>query len=212
MRWWTCVRAPSPPPRAITLDIDDTASYRAWPPAPAVFNAHYDERCFCRSTYNIPPPTIAPPTFSGPAKHPTERRCAGHLRRLIRRIRLHWPNAAITIRGDSHYGRREVMDRREANDVYYLSGLPGNAASGGPGLRQSRRGARPPPRHCDVACASYTETRDAAKSGSGCAGSWRALRPPARASMSCMSSPTSLMRPRSGLMNSRIAPGDRRKT
>jgi Transposase DDE domain group 1/Transposase IS66 family len=40
-----------------------------------------------------------------------------HLRRLVRRIRLHRPNTVITIRGDSHYGRREAMDWCERNDV-----------------------------------------------------------------------------------------------
>jgi hypothetical protein len=30
-------------------------------------------------------------------------------KRLIRPIRMHWPDTAITIRGDSHYGRPEVM-------------------------------------------------------------------------------------------------------
>jgi len=34
----------------------------------------------------------------------------GHLRRIVRRIRAHWPTTKITIRGDGHYGRREVMD------------------------------------------------------------------------------------------------------
>jgi uncharacterized protein YlxP (DUF503 family) len=29
------------------------------------------------------------------------------LRRLIKRIRRHWPDTRITIRGDSHYGRED---------------------------------------------------------------------------------------------------------
>jgi hypothetical protein len=33
----------------------------------------------------------------------------GWLRRLIKRIRQHWPETRITIRGDSHYGREEAM-------------------------------------------------------------------------------------------------------
>ena len=65
-----------------------------------------------------------------------------HLRRLLRRIRLHWPNTVITIsafgwrtpsvsecviRGDSHYGRREAMAWCEQNGVQYVFGLSKNA-------------------------------------------------------------------------------------
>jgi len=31
------------------------------------------------------------------------------LSRLIGRIRRHWPNTQITIRGDGHYSREEAM-------------------------------------------------------------------------------------------------------
>jgi hypothetical protein len=48
------------------------------------------------------------------------------LRRLIGRIRKHWPNTRITIRGDGHYGRPEVMAWCDANGVDYIFGLPGN--------------------------------------------------------------------------------------
>ena len=49
-----------------------------------------------------------------------------HLRRLVRRIRLHWPHTRITIRGDSHYGRREAMEWCEKNGVRYIFGLSSN--------------------------------------------------------------------------------------
>jgi hypothetical protein len=50
----------------------------------------------------------------------------GHLRRIVRCIRAHWPTTKITIRGDGHYGRREVMDWCEDNGLDYVFGLPGN--------------------------------------------------------------------------------------
>jgi hypothetical protein len=46
-------------------------------------------------------------------KEPKEVR--GHLRRLIRRIRLHWPDTAITIRGDSHFCTPIRGQRSEAD-------------------------------------------------------------------------------------------------
>ena len=51
---------------------------------------------------------------------------AGHVRRLIRRIKKHWPRTRITLRGDGHYGRPEIMAWCEVNRVDYVFGLPGN--------------------------------------------------------------------------------------
>src|ERR1700722_3087791 len=62
-----------------------------------------------------------------PGKTPDGKEVRGHLRRLVRRIRRHWPRTRITIRGDSHYGRREAMDWCETNDVDYVFGLSKNA-------------------------------------------------------------------------------------
>ena len=62
-----------------------------------------------------------------PGKTPGGEEIRGHLRRMVRRIRRHWPQTRITIRGDSHYGRREVMAWCEANGLHYIFGLAGNA-------------------------------------------------------------------------------------
>src|SRR4051794_29764376 len=51
----------------------------------------------------------------------------GHLRRLVRRIRRHWPATHITIRGDGHYSRPQVMAWCEENGIDFIFGLPGNA-------------------------------------------------------------------------------------
>ncbi len=42
-------------------------------------------------------------------------------------IRRHWPATRITLRGDGHYGRPEVMAWCEDNAIDYVFGLPGNA-------------------------------------------------------------------------------------
>ena len=59
-------------------------------------------------------------------KTPSGAEVANHVRRLVRRIRRHWPTTRITLRGDGHYGRPEPMAWCEANDVDYVFGLPGN--------------------------------------------------------------------------------------
>jgi hypothetical protein len=65
-----------------------------------------------------------------PGKTPAGTEIRSHLRRMVRRIRRHWPTTRLTIRGDGHYGRPEVMAWCEANDVDYILGLPGNAVLG----------------------------------------------------------------------------------
>jgi len=59
-------------------------------------------------------------------KTPSGAEIAGHIRRLHRRIEKRWPDTAITLRGDGHYGRPEIMAWCEANTVDYVFGLPGN--------------------------------------------------------------------------------------
>ena len=61
-----------------------------------------------------------------PGKTPSGIEVRGHLRRLVRRIRRHWPQTRITIRGDGHYGRPEVMEWCDENGVDFGFGLPGN--------------------------------------------------------------------------------------
>jgi len=115
------------PPKAVTLDIDDTIDVVHGHQQLSLFNAHYDEQCFLPihiydTATGRPVAMILRPgkTPSGP-----EVRC--HLRRLVRRIRRHWPDTRITIRGDGHYGRPEVMDWCDTQGIDYVFGLPGNA-------------------------------------------------------------------------------------
>src|SRR5260221_12131878 len=61
-----------------------------------------------------------------PGKTPSGVEVRGHLPHLIRRIRRHWPPTGITIRGDGHYGRTEVMEWCDENAIDFVFGLPGN--------------------------------------------------------------------------------------
>jgi len=112
----------------VTLDIDDTVDVVHGHQQLSLFNAHYDERCFLPihvyDTATSRPVAI----LLRPGKTPSGVEIRNHLRRLIRRIRQHWPRTRITIRGDSHYGRPEVMAWCEANGVDYILGLAGNNA------------------------------------------------------------------------------------
>jgi len=91
-------------PRHITLDIDDICDAVRGGQQLRLFNAHYNE-------YGFQPIMV----FDGagrfvtavlrPAKRPSGREIAAHLRRLIRKLRSHWPRVEIL---------REVMRRRKS--------------------------------------------------------------------------------------------------
>ncbi len=119
-------RSYAKPPKSVVLDIDDTVDVVHGHQQLAQWNAHYDERCFL--------PIHVYDTATGrpvvvilrPGKTPSGKEVRKLLSRLIGRIRRHWPDTRITIRGDGHYGREEAMTWCENNVVDYIFGLPGN--------------------------------------------------------------------------------------
>jgi Transposase DDE domain group 1 len=131
------------PPDAVTLDIDETCDTVHGHQQLSLFNAYYDERCFLPihvyDTEHLRPVAV----ILRPGKTPSGIEIRGHLRRLVRRIRQHWPTTRITFRGDSHYACPEVMTLRslcdrllqrrrckssgcEANSISYIFGLAGS--------------------------------------------------------------------------------------
>jgi hypothetical protein len=110
-------------PKRITLDIDDTFDAVHGGQQLRLFNAHYDD-------YGFQPIVV----FDGagrfvtavlrPARRPSGREIAAHLRRLFREIRSHWPRVEIVIRGDGHYCAPEVLDLCRAQGVDFILGLP----------------------------------------------------------------------------------------
>src|SRR4051812_5835611 len=114
------------PPVAVTLDIDDTVDVVHGRQQLSLFNAYYDERCFLPIHVYETATSRPVAVLLRPGKTPSGREVRGHIRRLVRRIRRHWPNTRLTIRGDSHYGRHEAMAWCEANGVNYIFGLGGN--------------------------------------------------------------------------------------
>jgi hypothetical protein len=115
------------PPDAVTLDIDDTVDVVHGHQQLSLFNAHYDERCFLPIHVYDTATSRPVAVLLRPGKTPSGIEVRGHLRRLIRRIRRHWPQTRITIRGDGHYGRPEVMEWCDGNGIDFVFGLPGNA-------------------------------------------------------------------------------------
>jgi hypothetical protein len=114
------------PPASVTLDIDDTVDVVHGHQQLSLFNAHYDERCFLPIHVYDTATSRPVAVLLRPGKTPSGIEVRGHLRRLVRRIRRHWPQTRITIRGDGHYGRPEVMEWCDDNAIDFILGLPGN--------------------------------------------------------------------------------------
>jgi Transposase DDE domain group 1 len=114
------------PPASVTLDIDDTLDVVHGHQQLSMFNAHYDERCFLPIHVYDTATSRPVAVLLRPGKTPSGQEIRGHLRRLIRTIRRHWPDTHITIRGDSHYGRPEVMDFCDEQGIDFVFGLAGN--------------------------------------------------------------------------------------
>jgi Transposase DDE domain group 1 len=113
-------------PDHIVLDIDDTEDEVHGGQQLALFNAHYDSRCFL--PIHIYEATSGKPVaiFLRPGKTPDGVEVARVLRHVVRQIRARWPRVRITVRGDSHYGRIEAITLCERARVGYIFGLAGN--------------------------------------------------------------------------------------
>ena len=93
----------------------------------ALFNAHYD--CTCFQPIHIFDGLSGKPVLSllRPGKRPSGDEVAKVLRHVIGRIRKHWPNVAILVRGDSHYCSEPALALLEAMRCDYIIGFAINA-------------------------------------------------------------------------------------
>lgn len=115
-------------PERITLDIDDTWDAAHGAQQLSLFHAHYDG-------YGFLPIHIFEASSGKPVaaifragKTPGGAEVKTILKHVIGHIRKHWPRVAITVRGDSHYGRPEAMDWCEEHGISYVFGLAINPA------------------------------------------------------------------------------------
>jgi hypothetical protein len=108
------------------LDIDDAFCAAHGGQQLAFWNARENERGFSpMHIYHVRSgaPVVA---ILRSAKTPAGTEVRTVIKHVTRRIRTHWAKTRLIWRGDSHYGRHEVMDWAENNDVDYIFGLPGN--------------------------------------------------------------------------------------
>jgi Transposase DDE domain group 1 len=115
------------PPAAIVLDIDDTNDMVHGGQQLALFNTHAGGHCF--QPIHIFEAASGKPILSllRPGKRPSGSEIARVLWHVIHRIRRHWPQSRILIRGDGHYCAPEVLDLLRRLKCDYSLGLPVNA-------------------------------------------------------------------------------------
>jgi hypothetical protein len=115
------------PPEHIVLDIDDTDDPVHGQQELALFNAHYD--CTCFQPIHIFDGLSGKPVLSllRPGKRPSGEEVAKILRRVVRRIRKHWPGAKILVRGDSHYCSEPALAALERMRCDYMLGFAINS-------------------------------------------------------------------------------------
>jgi len=75
----------------------------------SLFNAHYGERCFLPIHVYDADTGHCVVTILGSGKTPDGKEIRAYLCRLVRRIRLHWPQTVITLRGDGYYGEHDLL-------------------------------------------------------------------------------------------------------
>ncbi|MEQ1716011.1 MAG: IS1380 family transposase, partial [Hyphomicrobium sp.] len=114
------------PPRDIILDIDDTDDPVHGQQELALFNTHAGGHCFQPILIfdGITGKPIA--ALLRPGKRPSGAEAAKVLRHVIRRIRRHWPNVRILVRGDSHYCSGPVLNLLVAERCDFMLGLAVN--------------------------------------------------------------------------------------
>jgi hypothetical protein len=81
---------------AVTLDIDDTCDVVHGNQQLSFWNGHHGERCFL--PIHIYDTATGRPVamLLRTGKTPSGKEAAGHIRRLVRHLRRHWPDTHIT--------------------------------------------------------------------------------------------------------------------
>ena len=110
-------------PDRIVLDIDDTDDPAHGQQMLALFNAYVGATCF--QPMLIFEATSGKPILAmiRPGKRPSGKEIAYVLRRVIGRIRMHWPKVRIVVRGDSHYCGERVIAALDELGCDYILGL-----------------------------------------------------------------------------------------
>jgi hypothetical protein len=100
---------------------------RARRPAAGFWKAHQDERGFATMHINHVRSGTPIAAILRPARTPKGTEVRTVVKHVSRRLRRHWPRTRLIWRGDSRYGRDEVMAWCDEGGKAFIFGLSGNS-------------------------------------------------------------------------------------
>lgn len=116
-------------PKALLVDIDDTADEVHGTQQQALFNGYYDAYCYLPLHIYEGQSGKLITSILRPGRRPTGAEIVSILKRVVGAIRRAWPEVAILLRGDGHFSTPEVHQWCESQEpvVFYILGQSGNA-------------------------------------------------------------------------------------
>lgn len=114
-------------PSAIVLDVDPTASRTYGQQELQLFNTYVGG--YCLMPFHVYEGQSGKPiaTILRPGKVPSAEEIKALMKRIVRRLRSHWPEVHIILRADSHHTKPAVMEWCEEHHLDYITGLEPNA-------------------------------------------------------------------------------------
>ena len=115
-------------PKALLLDIDDTADSVYGAQQQSLFNSYYDSYCYLPLHLYEGQSGKLITSILRPGRRPTGQEIVSILKRVVGKIRQQWPEVAILLRGDGHFSTPEVHQWCENQDpiIFYVLGQSGN--------------------------------------------------------------------------------------
>jgi len=112
-------------PRSIILDLDDTCDPTHGDQQLTLFNRYYDTHCYQPLHIYEGNSGDLITTLLRPGKRTSGKEVVSVLKRLVKQIRSAWPKVKIMVRGDSHFGIKEVLDYCDKVSLEYVFGFTG---------------------------------------------------------------------------------------
>lgn len=116
-------------PKALILDIDDTADEVHGAQQQSLFNGYYDAYCYLPLHIYEGQSGKLITSILRPGCRPSGPEIVSILKRVVGAMRRAWPNVLILLRGDGHFSTPEVQQWCESQEpvVFYILGQSGNA-------------------------------------------------------------------------------------
>jgi hypothetical protein len=114
------------PPDHLTLDLDATDFPVHGHQEQRFFHGYYDHYCFLPLYVFCGTRLVA--AYLRPSNSDAALHSRAIVKLLVRRLRQHWPQVRITLRGDSGFCRWRLMRWCDHHDVRYIFGLARNPA------------------------------------------------------------------------------------